>query len=167
MPESTHNFSPEGCVYIAMGSSAMAPDSSQTFRRNLTVTYAIAAVVWVVAGVLLFGVMFLLIDLSLASSQPGGYTSAAILVPVLAPVLIILAIWLLLRRNHVPKAFLVSLLGTLLGGGGAVGLVLLILQTDLAPGAFWLPIAVLLPASYVMIGRFVFPASSRSGTSQR
>jgi hypothetical protein len=145
----------------------MAPDSSQTFRRNLTVTYAIAAVVWVVAGVLLFGVMFLLIDLSLASSQPGGYTSAAILVPVLAPVLIILAIWLLLRANHVPKAFLVSLLGTLLGGGCTVGLVLLILQTDLAPGAFWPLIAVLLPAAYVLIGRFVFPASSRSGTSQR
>ncbi len=145
----------------------MVDHSGSVLKRNLTVTYAIAAVVWVVAGVLLFGVMFLLIDLSLASSQPGGYASAAILVPVLAPVLIILAIWLLLRRNHVPKAFLVSLLGTLLGGGGAVGLVLLILQTDLAPGAFWLPIAVLLPASYVLIGRFVFPASSRSGTSQR
>lgn len=141
--------------------------SGSILRRNLTVTYAIAAVVWVVAGLVLFGLMFLFIDLALRSSQPGGYASAAFLVPVVAPVLIILAIWLLLRANHVPKAFLVSLLGTLLGGGVTVGLVFLILQTDLAPGAFWLPIAVLLPASYVLIGRFVFPASSRSGTSQR
>jgi hypothetical protein len=141
--------------------------SGSILRRNLRVTYAIAAVVWVVAGVVVIGLMFFLIGRALASGEPEGYSSAAILVPVLAPVLIILAIWLLLRANHVPKAFLVSLLGTLLGGGGAVGLVLLILQTDLTPGAFWLPIAVLLPASYVLIGRFVFPASSRSGTSQR
>jgi len=141
--------------------------SGSILRRNLTVTYAIAAVVWVVAGVVLFGLIFFLIGRALKSSEPDGYASAAILVPVLAPVLIMLAIWLLLRANRVPKAFLVSLLGTLLGGGGTVGLVFLILQTDLAPGAFWLPIAVLLPASYVLIGRFVFPASSRSGTSQR
>jgi hypothetical protein len=141
--------------------------SGSILRRNLRVTYAIAAVVWVVAGVVVIGLMFFLIGRALASGEPEGYSSAAILVPVLAPVLIILAIWLLLRANHVPKAFLVSLLGTLLGGGGAVGLVLLILQTDLTPGAFWLPIAVLVPASYVLIGRFVFPASSRSGTSQR
>lgn len=166
MPESTHNLSPAGRVYLAMGPIAIEPRSPQTFRRNLTVAYAIAAVVWVVAGVLLFGVMFLLIDLSLASSQPDGYASAAILVPVLAPVLIILAIWLLLRANHVPKAFLVSLLGTLLGGGGTVGLVLLILQTDLTVGAFWLPIAVLLPASYVLIGRFVFPVSPNATESR-
>jgi hypothetical protein len=121
------------------------------------VTYAIAAVVWVVAGLVLFALMFLFIDLALRSSQSSGYGSAAILVPVAAPVLIILAIWLLLRANHVPKAFLVSLLGTLLGVGGTVGLVLLSLQADLALGALWLPIAVLLPASYVLIGRFVFP----------
>ncbi len=85
----------------------------------------------------------------------------------LAPIPIAVAIWLLLRAAHVPKALLVSLLGTLVGTACVVGLTLLILQTDLAPGAFWLPIAVLLPASYVLIGRFVFPASSRSGTSQR
>ena len=130
-------------------------------------TYAIAAAVWVVAGVILFIVMALLISRLLASIEAGGYLWAVILVPVLAPILIILAIWLLLGANHVPKAFLVILLGTLLGIGAAVGLVLLILQTDLAPGAFWLPIAVLLPASYVLISRFVFPASSKSGTSQR
>jgi formate hydrogenlyase subunit 3/multisubunit Na+/H+ antiporter MnhD subunit len=63
----------------------------------------------------------------------------------------------------------VSLLGTLVGIAGTIGLVRLILQAGLAPGHFWLPIALLLPASYVLIARLMFPVSSEagSGTSQR
>jgi hypothetical protein len=131
---------------------------AQTFRRNLTVTYAIAAAVWLVAGALLFALMALFLSQVLASNDAGGLW-AVILAPVLAPVPITVAIWLLLRAAHVPKAFLVSLLGTLLWTAGTVGLVLLIVQAGLAAGAFWLVIALLLPASYVLIGRLVFPLS--------
>jgi hypothetical protein len=161
MPESVQKFSPQETVHLVVRPSAFEHPGAQSSRRNLTVTYAIAAAVWVFAFALLQGPIFLL----LPSGGEGGYLWY--LLVILVPVPMAVAIWLLLRAAHVPKAFQVSLLGTLLAIACMLGLTRLILQAGLGPGRLWLPIALLLPASYVLIGRLVFPVSSRSGTSQR
>ena len=118
-------------------------------------TFAIAAAVWILAMAILGGGLIFFV---LPSGEAGGYL--AYLVAILAPVPIAVAIWLLLRAAHVPRALVVSLLGTFLGTASVAGLVFL-LQTELAPGSFWLPVALLLPATYVLIGKLVFPVDSK------
>jgi hypothetical protein len=121
-------------------------------NRRLVLTYAIPAGVWLLAGAILGGILAVS-----PSGEEGAYR--VIMAAIGAPIPITLAIWLLLRVAHIPRAFPVSLLGT----AAAVALLLVLVRAEIPLGETYLPLAaLLLPAMYLLFG-WLF---TRTGSTQ-